>query len=265
MNILQKKRNIYNWYDDICKYYNITIEQAYELSERKRGRKPSLPGSKTCQPVSGMTFEELWDMKPRETSAQIFEFYKDIGSWSSIRQSRYNINKQWNNMINHVVKYNPQQKIYNILEYGSGIGPISMWLNDNFINKFHFTLVDVPCECLHLARFKFNNRGLKEVDNFNIIELEPEKFPDFDRSFDVILMCDVLEHCDDPFNALKNVFKYSHKSTLLLENWVDHDDGQPATGCDLDRDKDITKKLISDNFVLLSGNMDSGDRLWIKK
>ena len=54
-----RKQNNHVWYEDICKYYNITPQQAYELSERKKHRKPSLPGSKTCKPVSNMTFEEL--------------------------------------------------------------------------------------------------------------------------------------------------------------------------------------------------------------
>ena len=66
------------WYDDLCEYYNISPQEAEVLGTRKKGRKPNLPGSATCQPVSGLTFEEIWDSKPRETSAQIFDFYKEI-------------------------------------------------------------------------------------------------------------------------------------------------------------------------------------------
>ena len=136
------------------------------MSTRKKGRKPSLPGSKTCKPVSNMTFEEIWDMKPRKTSAQIFEFYKDIGSWSSIRQPRYNANINKDLLLKYMFNYNQNKEVYNILEYGSGVGPITRCITDNYANKFHFTLVDVPCECLHFARFRLNERGLKEKDDF---------------------------------------------------------------------------------------------------
>lgn len=258
-----KKTNNHTWHEDICKYYNITKEEAYELSTRKKGRKPSLPGSKTCKPVSNMTFEEIWDMKPRKTSAQIFEFYKDIGSWSSIRQPRYNANINKDLLLKYMFNYNQNKEVYNILEYGSGVGPITRCITDNYANKFHFTLVDVPCECLHFARFRLNERGLKEKDDFNIVELEPNKFPDFDRKFDLITVCDVFEHCDAPYEALQNMLKYCHENTIFVENWVEHtDDGSNSTGCDLDRDKEKTQNSIKENFTHIHG---TSDRIWKKK
>ena len=54
-----------NWYDDLCEYYKVTPEEADLLGTRKTGRKPNLPGSLTCDPVSGKTFEEIWERKPR--------------------------------------------------------------------------------------------------------------------------------------------------------------------------------------------------------
>ena len=46
------------WYSDLCEYYNVSQEEAISLSERKTGRKPNFPGSKTCKPLSGMNWEE---------------------------------------------------------------------------------------------------------------------------------------------------------------------------------------------------------------
>jgi ubiquinone/menaquinone biosynthesis C-methylase UbiE len=257
-----RKQNNRVWYEDICKYYNLTKEQAHELSARKRGRKPSLPGSKTCQPVSNMTFEELWDMKPRENSEQIFEFYKDVGSWLAIRQPRYNMNHNYNTLVQILNHYNPNKSNYNLLEYGSGVGPVTRFITDNYKNSFHFTLADVPSEPLHFARFRLTERGLKEKDNFNIIEIEPYKFPNFDRKFDLITVCDVFEHCDAPYEALQNMLKYCHKNTIFVETWVEHPDDGPSTGCDLDRDKEKTQKCIKENFKHVYGR---GTRIWIKK
>ena len=71
---------------DLCDYYNVSNEDAIKLGTRDKGRKPSLPGSKTCASVSNMTYEDIWDLKSRDTIDGIFEFYKDQGSWSAFRQ-----------------------------------------------------------------------------------------------------------------------------------------------------------------------------------
>lgn len=46
------------WYKDLVEYYGVNIGQAIILGTRRKGRKPDLPGSRTCSPVSGMTFQE---------------------------------------------------------------------------------------------------------------------------------------------------------------------------------------------------------------
>ena len=51
------------WYTDLCEYYKVSPEEADDLGTRKKGRKPNLPGSATCEPVSGLTFEEIWKGK----------------------------------------------------------------------------------------------------------------------------------------------------------------------------------------------------------
>ena len=39
----------FNWYEHICDYHNVTLEKVIELGSRSDGRKPDLPGSKTCK------------------------------------------------------------------------------------------------------------------------------------------------------------------------------------------------------------------------
>ena len=68
-----------NWYDDLCEYYSVDADTALKLGTRSSGRRPSLPGSKTCEPVSNMTFEDIWRSKPRETIEDIFQFQRDMG------------------------------------------------------------------------------------------------------------------------------------------------------------------------------------------
>ena len=251
------------WHDDLCEYYNVSAEEAEELAARKKGRKPSLPGSATCEPVSGLTFEEIWESKPRETTAQIFEFYKDIGAWSSFRQCKYH---EYGTAYNtgpltlQQLTINNFSKDIKALEYGAGVSPISCWLYDNTKNyNFDFFINDVPSEHLTFGEWRLKKRGAK-VSKY---EIEPDKFPNYgDIKFDFVFMLDVLEHLNDPFGAINEVIKHSTPNkTLFFETWVNHEEGK-ATNCDLDRDKAKTIKLIRQNFSLI---LDAGGmRIWRK-
>ena len=53
-------------FDYLCEYYNVDLQTAIQLGTRSSGRKPSLPASKTCKAVSGMTMEDIWDLKERK-------------------------------------------------------------------------------------------------------------------------------------------------------------------------------------------------------
>ena len=262
-----------NWYDDLCEYYQVSPEVANDLGTRKKGRRPNLPGSANCQPVSGLTFEEIWDSKPRETTAQIFDFYKDIGSWSSFRQCKYHEHGPAYNTgpitAGLVSTYFFSDSIYDkkqlatnirVLEYGAGVAPICCWLHDNLKDcNFKFHINDVPCEHLTFGHWRLKKRGA-DVKKF---EIEPDKFPDYENvKFDFIYMLDVLEHLDDPFGAVSEVIKYSKPNqTLFFETWVNHEEGK-STHCDLDRDKQKTIKLIKQNFSLV--NDVGGMRVWKK-
>jgi len=252
------------WYDDLCEYYNVSAEKAEELSARKKGRKPSLPGSATCKPVSGLTFEEIWESKPRETTAQIFEFYKDIGAWSSFRQCKYHEHGTAYNTgpltLQQLAINNPNKDV-KVLEYGAGVSPVSCWLHDNAKNyNFDFFINDVPSEHLTFGEWRLKKRGAKVFK----YEIEPDKFPSYgDIKFDFIFMLDVLEHLNDPYQAIQEVIKYSkNNETLFFETWVDHNEEQQGTYCDLDRDKEKTKNLIQKNFSLIYNP--GGMRVWRK-
>ena len=263
-----------NWYDDLCEYYQVSPEKALELGTRKKGRKPDLPGSATCKPVSGLTFEEIWESKPRETTAQIFEFYKDIGAWSSFRQCKYHEHGPAYNTgpitASLVSQYFFSDSLYNknqlttdirVLEYGAGVAAISCWLHDNLKNcNFKFHINDVPCEHLTFGNWRLKKRGA-DVEKF---EIEPDKFPDYGNvKFDFIFMLDVLEHLNDPYQAIQEVIKFSENNkTFFFETWVDHDDQKQGTHCDLDRDKEKTKNLIQKNFSLIHSA--DGMRVWRK-
>jgi 2-polyprenyl-3-methyl-5-hydroxy-6-metoxy-1,4-benzoquinol methylase len=242
-----------NWYDDLCEYYKVTPEEANLLGTRKKGRKPNLPGSPTCAPVFGKTFEEIWDSKPRENSAQIFEFYKEIGSWSSFRQCKYHEHGPAYGSGHEGLKHLKDREInstVNILEYGSGVAPVSNWLADNVKNlNFNFYINDVPSEHLTFGEWRLRKRR----QNVKKFEIKPDVFPEYgDVKFDLIFMLDVLEHMDKPYAAIESLLKYCKPNkTTLIETWIDHTEQEEGTGCDLDREKKETVKLIRSNFSMV--------------
>lgn len=67
-----------NWYDDLCEYYNVSAEEAISLSERSLGRKPSFPGSATCEPVTGKTWVDHGDDGPGESDLEEAEAEREI-------------------------------------------------------------------------------------------------------------------------------------------------------------------------------------------
>ena len=67
----------FEWYTHLCKYYNVTPDEALKLGTRSKGRKPNLPSSITCKAVSDKTFEDIWEEKQRKSIQEIFDFYKD--------------------------------------------------------------------------------------------------------------------------------------------------------------------------------------------
>ena len=240
-----------NWYDDLCEYYKITPEQANTLGTRKTGRKPDLPGSPTCEPVSGKTFEDIWESKPRETSAQIFEFYKEIGSWLSFRQCKYHEHGPAYGAgfegLEHL-KHKQVKSTINMLEYGGGVCPVSTWFADNVKQlNYNFYINDVPSEHLNFGEWRLKNRN----QNVKKFEIEPDIFPDYgDIKFDLIYMIDVLEHMDKPYGAIESLLKYCKPNeTVLIETWIDHT--EKGIGCDLDREKKETMELIKKNFVMV--------------
>lgn len=238
-----------NWYDDLCEYYNVSAEEAISLSERSSGRKPSFPGSATCEPVSGKTWEELWHDKPRETIEQKIDFYKDIGAWQSFRQCNYRKDFPYDQIYRNFCKQDAS-----ILEYGCGVAPMSTFaakaIGDN--HQLKFTLVEVPCE--HYEFGKWRLKKYAPNTDFNFIEITHDSLvPSFSRNFDLVCMMDVLEHLPNPYDVMKNIIDHCNPGSILIETWVDHGDDGPGES-DLEEaeaEREVTQNLIKEKFNLV--------------
>jgi hypothetical protein len=263
-----------SWSDDLCEYYNVTPQQALELGTRSPGRKPSLPGSSTTHAVTGLTFEDIWRLKPRNTQEEIFQFYKDQGAWSAFRQVvRHKDLVQYHlNILSHILRNNAV-----FCEYGCGVAPYTYTLLNHIDKEAKITifLSDVQSEHYHFgvwrARKLIKDRNLKNVELLDVPVL-PDSLPKYESPIDSIIIFEVLEHVPSPVNTIENIFNQMSSNSLICENFIKHVDDDDQDGPDLrsaalERTKYYS--FMENNFKLLAGahelNSPNDTRLWIRK
>ena len=213
------------WYSDLCEYYDVKPDEAISLSERKTGRRPNLPGSATCEPLSGMNWEELWDCKPRETLQQKMEFYDEIGSWQSFRQCNYRKDFPFHFFYNNFTRFGDH-----ILEYGAGVCPLAnFFLEINSSPIYEYSFVEVKSEHYRFGKWRLNKKSPETIKNFFTVDHNCP-LPDFSniKNFDFVSMLDVLEHLPNPLDVIHNVTSNLNGGGYLLETWVQHEHGPGA-------------------------------------
>ena len=273
--------NIEFYFQHLCEYYNVTIQDAIELSTRKTGRKPNLPRSKTCDAVSGMNLEEIWDLEKRESEQSIFKFYKDQGAWSAFRQCMrlsQSVGAYQNYLLNVLERLDTQFKIgrtVSICEYGCGVAPYSFLLL-NILKpeiKINLYISDVDCEHLNFGEWRLNKiKESRKLDNLKIIKkvVEPNSLPTYEDKLDAVFIFEVLEHVPSPISTSKNLINQMDDKGLFLENFVKHEDDKGGP------DLSSAKKERSDYLDYLDKNLNlfigdpenkspNGTRVWVKK
>jgi 2-polyprenyl-3-methyl-5-hydroxy-6-metoxy-1,4-benzoquinol methylase len=247
---------------DLVEYYNVSPEEAEILGTRATGRKPSFPASLTCDAVSGKTWEELWHDKPRETTEQRLNFYKDIGAWSAFRQVLYRRDFNYGYFYNKFCTVNSS-----ILEYGCGVAPMANFLLDRMASDKHntrFTLVDVTSEHFEFAKWRIEKKASNVRVEFIDITLE-NMVPSFSSKFDFVCIMDVFEHLPNPVNVLKAIYSCCNPGCHLVETWIDHkptDVGEDDLVSAAEQ-RDEWLKLLREKFDLIE-NLEP-IRIWRKK
>ena len=259
----------------LCEYYNVSREEAVELGTRKTGRKPNLPGSKTCKPVKDMTHEDIWSTKNRDSVKDIFDFYVDQGAWSTFRQT-----------IRHQELVGLHKSIWNgisrdgihIVEYGCGVAPFST----TFLEELNGISLDISLSDVEKSEhFIFGNWKLNKMiedlslENVNV-HMKPIKhneLPKYDREIDFLIMFEVLEHVPSPISALSNLTEQMADRALYLENFKKHErKGNVDLGPDLSSAAEEREKyydFLEEKFILAQGPSPrvgpNDTRLWIKR
>ncbi len=264
------------WHKYICEYYDVTPEQALKLGTRASGRKPDLPGSKTCDPVNDMTYEDIWALESRKSLESIYKFYVDQGAWSSFRQTvrHLELSEMRKNLMMHIAAND-----MHFVEYGCGIAPFSTTLLQN-INpswKIDVSLTDVlDCEHYTYGQWVLNKikeeRGLDEIE-VHAVPAVPNALPKYHKPIDALMIFEVLEHIPSPVATLENIIDQMSPRALIIENFIKHDhDDEEESGCDLRSaasERGKYYEILNNNFTLLAGPPEYQDhgatRIWIRK
>ena len=255
----------FNWYEHLCDYHNVTPEKVIELGTRSSGRKPDLPGSKTCKKVSGMTYEDIWALKDRRTDKEIFDFYRDQGAWSTFRQCVRHSDMvgqhiQYFNMLN---KAGLMREGFHFCEYGSGVAPFSSTLLNciDTNSKIEITICDVDSDHFDFAKYRLNR--IKKDHNFNnvklnFLEIKPDKLPKFNSAIDATFCFEVLEHVPSPLSVIKNITNSIPPGGVYVENFIKHNDlDDDDDGPDLPsarKERDLYYSYLNEYYNLIHPN-----------
>lgn len=101
-----------------------------------------------------------------------------------------------------------KKKGLDVLEIGAAYGETLYHLKEEGIAK-RAVGVDIFEDTNGAERYK-------PIDKFLFGNIENEDYPDFENSFDLILLPDVLEHLEEPLEVLKKVDSYLKKGGTVV-------------------------------------------------
>jgi SAM-dependent methyltransferase len=257
------------WYEDLCEYYGVTPRQARELGARSATRRPDLPASSTAKALSGMTMAEIWESKPRNTAEGIYQWQKDLGSWSSFRQCYYHRYDRFD----WLVKGLPSGSKY--CEYACGSAPICNWIVENVKDRvFHFTTVDVDCEHRAFGEWRLRQRIGRSGQPFTLQALivKPDASLPLKDQYDLVSIIEALVLIHNPLEVIQHITEHLRKGGKLWETYTVMDDRRTKNWTSFQQAQEQRPAVfdyIRSHYKLLEGPDpdtpgDAGRRCWEK-
>lgn len=93
-------------------------------------------------------------------------------------------------------------KLWRVLDIGCGVGTTSFLIGEKHQNTI-FTCVDISDKQIQLGRKYAESMGIQDRYEFVIGDVS-KPLACFDRHYDYIIACEILEHLPDPRNLLEN-------------------------------------------------------------
>ena len=105
-------------------------------------------------------------------------------------------------------------KKYNVLDVGCGVGTSSFLIGKKYKNM-NFTCVDISAKQLLIGKKYAESIRIQDRYEFVIGDVN-ESLPCFDRYYDYVICCEVLEHMPDPSKLLENCRSCGNDSTKYI-------------------------------------------------
>ena len=148
--------------------------------------------------------------------------------FNSISQINKKLNEEFNSEFKEILKYLPK-RIKNVVDIGSGIGIIDIYLNNHFSNDINFTLIDKN----HIekkvsygfdAKGQFyNNFNLTKdfllnhgINNKKLILVDADEKDDIDNKFDLVISLLSMGYHYPISQYLDFLKKNTHSETVFI-------------------------------------------------
>ena len=256
------------WHRALCLRYGVTPRQALELGTRSPGRRPTLPAGNGCPAVSGLTLEDIWALRPRDTAAAVAEFYQDMGTWAVFRQAVRNRRRSWGFVDRRLPWTRGRVRL---LEFGCGIAPCAAWLLERRADqRADFVLMDVPSEHFRFGLWRLDQRRRALTARITMTPL-------FSRAplqpFDAVVATEVLEHLPDPLGTVAWFAGCLVPGGSLHEDFHPHQPGDAQAAWDLpsaQAQRPAVYDFLQEQFTWVAGQHwgardGGGTRTWRKR
>jgi SAM-dependent methyltransferase len=193
--------------DDLASFF--TIEPS-EARKRLESYRPSELG-------------EQWLRAVPQTDQELVDFYAstDLIIWELMQWHASASRQPYWDALEYVRDNYPSQQFPRVFDFGAGVGTDALFLADA---GYDVTVVDVPGMTLDFARHRFARRGLQAefVTSTSVL-------PEPNRTFDIALCFDVLEHLPDPLAAVTRLLDGLRADGALVQQAsFGHEDEHPC-------------------------------------
>lgn len=254
------------WHRDLGEYYGVTPEQALELGSRSRGRRPDLPGSATSEPVSGKSFEEIWESNKRENPEEVHSFYQEMGSWAAFRQVVLHRRNRFRHILRRV------EPGSNLCEYGAGVAPLSFCCVETLRRgPASITVTDVAGEHFTFGIWRLNRLAgeMKAPVRIQAVVVKPDGLP-LTGTYQTIVILEVFEHLYNPLEVARHLIAHLDRGGYLWENYLVEEevDGADLQIAQVQRPE--VMEILRTELELIQGDdpespLGGGTRCWRKR
>ncbi len=226
------------WYEDVCKYFGISIEEAINRATSPNRQTQAIWEDKENIEISEANVYHTWQITEDMIIRDCWYREKDI------RAGYDKIPKKLN-----------YEKGERILDYGCGVSSFTKWALRH--GKFDITLAEIDGPMLKFCKWRYGKRV-----SYCKIGLGREGLP-LKEGYDIILCLDMLEHVWSPLNVVKHLCSHLNAQGRLIETFIDDSTGSNLVKAN--KERSLALNYLKDNCKLLSGTLESeGPRIWLK-